>query len=128
MECWLIIPPESIASLITANRLLLALVQAGVSIDLIFTGRCEVQVPVLQAGDVENRYPDLIVVDEIHLSLMEKRATVTMDMPPPLLAVEVVSPGAAAREQNYKRKRAQYGMRRSPFLNTGLSIQKSRSC
>jgi Uma2 family endonuclease len=101
-------PPESIANLIKANRLLLALVQAGVSIDLIFTGRCEVQVPVLQAGDAANRYPDLIVVDEVHVPLMAKRATLTLEMPPPRLVVEVVSPGVSARERDYGRKRLQY--------------------
>ena len=117
-------PPESIANLIKANRLLLALVQSGVSIDLIFTGRCEVQVPVLQAGDAANRYPDLIVVDEVHVPLMAKRATLTLEMPPPRLVVEVVSPGASARERDYGRKRLQYaaiGLPGEPVAPMSLS-------
>ena len=55
---------------------------------------CELQVPVLQSGDPANRYPDLLVLRPEHLELTRKRLTLTFDMLPPHLVVEVVSPGS----------------------------------
>jgi Uma2 family endonuclease len=69
---------------------------------------CEIQVPVLQPKDAANRYPDLVVLRPEHLDLMGRRLTITIDMPPPLLVVEVVSPGKSNRERDYINKRAQY--------------------
>jgi Uma2 family endonuclease len=69
---------------------------------------CEVQVPVLRSGDAQNRFPDLVVLREEHLALTQKRLTITIDMPPPQLIVEVVSPGRVNRERDYDRKRKQY--------------------
>ena len=69
---------------------------------------CEIQVPVLQPKDAQNRFPDLIVLREEHLRLTGKRFTITLKMPPPQLIVEVVSPGRANRERDYDRKREQY--------------------
>jgi Uma2 family endonuclease len=69
---------------------------------------CEVQVPVLQPGDPANRYPDLVVLREEHITLTQRRLTITMLMPPPRLAVEIVSPGKQSQERDFQRKRAQY--------------------
>lgn len=69
---------------------------------------CEVQVPVLQSQDAANRYPDLVVLREEHLPLIQQRLTITLDMPPPRLIVEVVSPGKTNRDRDYVNKRAQY--------------------
>jgi Uma2 family endonuclease len=69
---------------------------------------CEVQVPVLQVGDAANRYPDLVVLRPEHLDLMGRRLTITIDMPPPQLVMEVVSPGKSNRDRDYINKRAQY--------------------
>ena len=69
---------------------------------------CEVQVPVLQAKDAANRFPDLIVLRQEHLERTQRRLTITLDMPPPRLIVEVVSPGKTNRERDYVQKRAQY--------------------
>jgi Uma2 family endonuclease len=69
---------------------------------------CEVQVPVLRPKDAANRFPDLVVLREEHLPLTEKRLTITLDMPPPQLIAEIVSPGKTNRDRDYINKRAQY--------------------
>lgn len=69
---------------------------------------CELQVPVLQPQDAANRYPDLVILREEHLPLIQQRLTITLDMPPPRLVVEVVSPGKTNRDRDYVNKRAQY--------------------
>jgi Uma2 family endonuclease len=102
------LPPESGINVRIANRLLAALLQAAIPIDLICVGQCEVEVPVLQPKDAANRYPDLVVLREDHLPLTERRLTITRDMPPPQLVVEVVSPGRTSRHRDYIAKRAQY--------------------
>lgn len=102
------LPTESGPNASIAIFLLLQFVQLGLSYRLIHPGKCEVQVPVLQSQDPQNRYPDLVVLDDVHLLLTQKRLTITLDMPPPRLVVEVVSPGKANRERDYVRKRYQY--------------------
>ena len=64
--------------------------------------------PVLQSNDAANRYPDLVVLRPEHLELTQRRLTITRDMPPPRLVVEVVSPGKTNRDRDYVHKRAQY--------------------
>ncbi len=51
------------------------------------------------------RVPDLIVLSEEGATALEgaKRSLILMDMPPPLLVVEVVSPNPANRDYRYKR-------------------------
>jgi Uma2 family endonuclease len=100
--------PESRFNSTIAVRILVALFQAGVAIELIHPGKCEIQVPVLALDDAANRYPDLVVLREEHLELTKRRLTITLDMPPPQLVVEVVSPGKNNRERDDQRKRAQY--------------------
>jgi Uma2 family endonuclease len=73
-------------------------------------------VPILQPKDAANRYPDLVVLRPEHLDLMGRRLTITLDMPPPLLIVEVVSPGKNnhallcryRKGRDYIHKRSQY--------------------
>jgi len=60
---------------------------------------CELQV----IGKTQNRFPDLVVRREEHLSKPDKRLIITLDMPPPQLVVEVVSPYKSQRDKNYKR-------------------------
>jgi Uma2 family endonuclease len=85
----------------------LALIAIGVPFKLIRPHSCEVEV----TGKPRTRFPDLTVLDAVHLPLIEKRLTITRKMPPPRLVVEVVSPGSESRD-NYKRdyedKRDQY--------------------
>jgi Uma2 family endonuclease len=69
---------------------------------------CEIQVPVLQPKDAANRFPDLVVLRPEHLDLMVRRLTITIEMPPPQLIAEVVSPGKSNRDRDFINKRAQY--------------------
>ncbi len=105
------LPPESEPNSAIATYLLLTLVSVGIPFRLIKTYICEIQVPVLQPKDAANRFPDLVVLREEHISLTERRLTITVEMPPPQLVVEVVSPGKTNRDRDYLRKRAQYAAR-----------------
>ncbi|NET60951.1 MAG: Uma2 family endonuclease [Symploca sp. SIO2E6] len=55
------------------------------------------------SGNPQNRYPDLVVLKEEHLTQIEKRQTITLDMAPPQLVVEVVSPYRSKKDENYQR-------------------------
>jgi Uma2 family endonuclease len=89
---------ESIDNLAIANYLFAVLIQAGIPVNHLYPHSCEVEVP----GQPRTRYPDLTVIDPVHLQLLKKRATLTRDMPPPRLLAEVVSPGSETSD-NYKR-------------------------
>jgi len=102
------LPPEaglnsSIVMLVVAH-----LLKIEVPFNYIKPYCCEVQTPVLQQSDAANRYPDLAILGDEHLQLIEKRNTITLQMPPPRFVLEVVSPGQANRDRDYVRKRAQY--------------------
>ena len=90
-----------------AMFILFALVAIGIPRRLVRPHSCEIEV----VGKPKNRFPDLTVLDPVHLSLTKQRLTVTLKMPPPRLVVEVVSPGTESKD-NYKRdyfeKRDQY--------------------
>jgi Uma2 family endonuclease len=108
------LPPESEPNTSLANYLFLQLVNLGISFRLVQPGRCEIQVPVLDRGDPANRFPDLVLLREEHLELTQRRLTITVDTLPPLLAVEVVSPGQNNRDRDFVRKRRQYAARGIP--------------
>jgi Uma2 family endonuclease len=109
------LPPESGLNDFIANYLLFTLaIQGLVPLKLIRVHTCEIQVPILQPGDAANRYPDLLVLREEHWGLTQTRLTITLEMPPPRLVVEVVSPGRMGRERDYIQKRAQYAARLIP--------------
>jgi Uma2 family endonuclease len=59
------------------------------------------------------RVPDLLVLSEELATALEgaTRATITLDMPPPRLVVEVVSPGKKNIDRGYRYKRSQYEAR-----------------
>ncbi|MEL6855645.1 MAG: Uma2 family endonuclease [Cyanobacteria bacterium J06607_13] len=59
-------------------------------------------------GEPKNRYPDLTILRADHDALLRMRNTIRLHMPPPLLVVEVVSPGSIQRERDYIAKRRQY--------------------
>ena len=103
------LPPESPENDFFANNLQFLLVIAKVApLQLVRIHSLELQTPVLQPKDSANRYPDLVVLEPEHLDLMGRRLTVTLDMPPPRLIAEVISPGRANRDRYYISKRAQY--------------------
>ncbi len=59
------------------------------------------------------RLPNLIVhTEESKAALVgKKRATITRDMPPPALVIEIVSPGSSNRTRDYRYKRTEYAAR-----------------
>lgn len=59
-------------------------------------------------GEPKNRYPDLTIIREEHIQKLSKRNTILLSMAPPLLVVEVVSPGEIQRDRDYIAKRIQY--------------------
>ncbi|MGB5635722.1 MAG: Uma2 family endonuclease [Waterburya sp.] len=59
-------------------------------------------------GEPRNRYPDLTILREEHIQQLAKRNTVRLTMAPPLLVIEIVSPGELQRERDYIAKRSQY--------------------
>lgn len=59
-------------------------------------------------GEPKNRYPDLTIIREEHVALLKRRNTIRLMMPPPLLVMEVVSPGNLQHERDYIAKRRQY--------------------
>ena len=65
----------------------------------------------VNSGKVGVRVPDLVMYSEELVTVMEgaRRSLILMDMPPPLLVVEVVSPNQASRDYRYKR--SEYGAR-----------------
>jgi len=65
-------------------------------------------VPVLQPKDAANRFPDVVVLRPEHLPLIQKRLTITLDMPPPRMIAAVISPGKQNRERDVIRKHDQY--------------------
>jgi Uma2 family endonuclease len=67
-------------------------------------------------GEPRNRYPDLTIIREEHVQQLARRNTIRLSMAPPLLVIEVVSPGELqralceipARGRDYVAKRQQY--------------------
>lgn len=109
------VPPESEINNWIARCLMLAIAKSGrISPRLIVIHSLELQVPILRSGDSANRYPDLVILRSEHLALTQKRLTITLDMPPPRLVAEVLSPGKQNRERDLVRKRDQYAVRDIP--------------
>ncbi len=58
------------------------------------------------------RIPDLMILtQELLVAIGGRRATITQDMPPPTLIVEVVSPGKVNEDRDYRYKRSEYAAR-----------------
>jgi len=69
----------------------------------------EIEVTGAQA---QVRLPDLMVLSEALAAILgNRRGTITREMPPPVLVVEVVSPGKANEERDYRYKRSEYAAR-----------------
>jgi Uma2 family endonuclease len=97
------LPPESGLNVQIANRLLLFFALL-VGIDRVRGHGLELEV----RGEPRNRYPDLTILRPEHISLLARRNTLRLDMTPPLLVVEIVSPGELQRQRDYVAKRLQY--------------------
>ncbi len=101
-------PPESDENLSIARTLLLELVR-HFSAELVTWGT-EIEV---SGRRVSCRIPDLLVHSEESKTALAgvKRATITHDMPPPALVIEVVSPGQTNRDRDYRYKHTEYAAR-----------------
>ncbi|HIK46748.1 MAG TPA: Uma2 family endonuclease [Leptolyngbyaceae cyanobacterium M65_K2018_010] len=102
-------PPESDLNLRIASFLFAYFLQAGIAHD-----RLRMKTEVVVGGSrMTVRLPDLMVLSaEATAALAEAtRSTITMEMPPPRLVVEVVSPGKHNIDRDYRYKRAQYQAR-----------------
>jgi Uma2 family endonuclease len=96
-----------------ANYIFFLLIQMGVYRKLLSPGKVEVEV----IGKPRTRFPDLTVLDDAHLTLMESSTRLGATMPPPRLVVEVVSKGDEDSEnyiRDYRDKRDQYADRGIP--------------
>lgn len=101
-------PPESDENLGIARKLLLELIK-HMPAEWVAWGT-EIEVTGRQA---RCRLPDLLVHTEASKAALvgARRATLTRDMPPPALVIEVVSPGQANRDRDYRYKRTEYAAR-----------------
>lgn len=102
-------PPESNLNAMVSVFLLVALARF---VPVAWLRHKDVEIVV--AGRV--RMPDLLVLEEALAAVLlaSERSTVTEDMPAPLLAVEVVSPGKANEDWDYRFKRSEYAVRGIP--------------
>jgi Uma2 family endonuclease len=68
---------------------------------------------VVSGFRVTSRIPDLMVLtEELAVALAGTiRSIITIDMPPPALVVEVVSPGKENEDRDYRYKRSEYAAR-----------------
>ncbi|UBF27479.1 Uma2 family endonuclease [Kovacikia minuta CCNUW1] len=63
----------------------------------------------------KTRLPDLMVLsEELAMILGDGRGTITREMPPPDLIIEVASPGKTNEERDYRYKRSEYAARGVP--------------
>ena len=97
------VPPESGKNVQIANRLFLIFALL-IGTDRVRGHGLELEVN----GEPRNRYPDLTILREEHIQQLTKRNTLRLTMTPPLLVVEVVSPGELQRNRDYVAKRMQY--------------------
>ncbi|MEA5550557.1 Uma2 family endonuclease [Anabaena cylindrica UHCC 0172] len=96
-------PPESGINVQIANRLFLIFALL-IGIDRVRGHGLELEV----RGEPRNRYPDLTIIREEHIQQLANRNTIRLSMSPPLLVVEVVSPGELQRDRDFIAKRLQY--------------------
>ncbi|MGF1524483.1 MAG: Uma2 family endonuclease [Leptolyngbyaceae cyanobacterium] len=59
-------------------------------------------------GEPGNRYPDLTIIREEHIKQLKRRNTIRLSMAPPVLVIEIVSPGELQRNRDDVAKRIQY--------------------
>ena len=103
-----IMPPESDRNNLIALYLLSELMKL-VPLQLIRHKDTEI---VVTGNRTRVRIPDLMILtQELLTAIGGKRATITADMPSPLLVVEVVSPGKANEDRDYRYKRSEYAAR-----------------
>jgi len=105
----LTMPPESDLNIRIATFLLVYFAQIGIPVN-----RLRIGTEVVVSGTRATvRRPDMMILTEDLATAIASatRSTVTLDMPPPQLVVEVVSPGKENSDRDYRYKRSQYQSR-----------------
>jgi Uma2 family endonuclease len=99
------VPPESDENVLISRVLDRALSEL-VGFQRVRTHQLAIEV----LGQPKNRFPDLTVLQPEHLEQLQAlgQSAITLEMAPPLLVVEVVSPGAESRRRDYFDKRNHY--------------------
>jgi Uma2 family endonuclease len=102
-------PPESLENCDVAMRLLFQLAKF---LPLTWLSYKDIEIEV-SGRRAKTRLPDLMVLGEECRHALEgkTRGTITRDMPPPLVAIEIVSPGHANEVRDYRYKRSEYAAR-----------------
>ncbi|NJN75211.1 MAG: Uma2 family endonuclease [Synechococcaceae cyanobacterium RL_1_2] len=102
-------PPESELNRRIAVFLLIYFAQLGVPAYCL-SQKTEIAVT---GSKVAVRIPDLMILSEESALALEgaSRSTITIDMPPPELVIEVVSAGKENIDRDYRYKRSQYQAR-----------------
>ena len=101
------VPPESELNRRIAMFLVTFFLQQG-----ILSERLTLKTEIVVIGSrATTRFPDLMILSEELETALEgaRRSTVMLDMPPPMLVVEIVSPKQETRDYRYKR--SEYGAR-----------------
>ncbi|MGB7442660.1 MAG: Uma2 family endonuclease [Coleofasciculaceae cyanobacterium] len=104
-----VMPPESDLNQRIAIFLLIYFSQQGIpSLPLRIGAEM-----VISGSRATTRLPDLMVLSEELATALKgaSRSTVMIDMPPPELVVEVVSPGKESIDRDYRYKRSEYAAR-----------------
>lgn len=101
-------PPESDENLAITRKIFLELIQ-HIPAELVVWGT-EIEVTGRRA---RCRLPDLLGHTEASKAALAgtSRATITRDMPPPALVIEIVSPGKASHDRDYRYKHTEYAAR-----------------
>ncbi len=104
----IIMPPESDLNNLIALYLLTEFIKL-IPLQLIRHKDTEI---VVTGNRTRVRIPDLMILtEELLAAIGGKRATITSNMPSPVLVVEVVSPGKANEDRDYRYKRSEYAAR-----------------
>ncbi|MGL6337614.1 MAG: Uma2 family endonuclease [Waterburya sp.] len=101
-------PPESYQNVRIA-LILMMLIAEKIGIDRI-SNKAEI---IISGSKTTARIPDITVFSEIGVEEIKLKNTSTIDlnMSPPLLVIEIVSPGKTARDRDYRFKRSEYAAR-----------------
>lgn len=105
----IVMPPESDLNQRIVMFLLSHFLQQGIPFYRLRIG-AEI---VVSGSRATTRLPDLMVLSEELATALEgaSRSTIMIDMPPPQLVVEVVSPGRENADRDYRYKRSEYAAR-----------------
>jgi Uma2 family endonuclease len=97
-------PPEPISNSLVSRRLFMALAKYVPLYSLTYK---EV---FIEVGGRRVRNPDLLILGEKCFQALERttQGTITQDMPPPLVAIEIVSPNDENIARDYPYKRSEY--------------------